>query len=83
MWVSESSAVDTCVPDNVAKCSHGFARHSDGSCWPKRRKILQLRSAKKKKNKIRNVQKCAREQLRFHKTPEILNNNKSEIYACV
>lgn len=37
----------------------------------------------KKKNKIRNVQKCAREQLRFHKTPEILNNNKSEIYACV
>jgi len=38
---------------------------------------------KKKKNKIRNVQKCAREQLRFHKTPEILNNNKSEIYACV
>lgn len=87
-------AVDTCVPDNVAKCSLGFVRHSDGSC------------KKNVEKKVENItiavwlslclfyslfylfilfilMSCVGEQLHFHKTPDILNNNKSEIYIRV
>jgi len=56
MWVSESSAVDTCVPDNVAKCSVGFARHSDGSCSQKAQKKQRkyYNCGLQKKNKQNN-----------------------------